>query len=211
MSAPEDTTPPPPPAEEEAPPPPAPESDDDDEKGDGEFAEMGDAPPPPPEKFAMDAKEAETTGLSNLKKKLFELSLQDLIDSKPGSKSPMLQMIGFNSQPIPCKAIFALVIFLHDWDTVGVENADLLDLDWTDFDTPQVQAFLKAHGLEQADAYPKAAVTKSIEEAINTLLEKTEAVDLVPSMLEFASVKMAEKLSLSSNMTFRMTIDLGKQ
>jgi len=202
----EEAPPPPPPDEDELAPPPPPEDDDDD----GEFAIMISAPPPP-EKFAMDAEEAGSTGLRNLQNKIFEVAIQDLLICGPGAPSPVMQMIQLKTKPVPPKVIFAVTILFHDWETFGQE-ADLLDLDWTDFSTPQVQTLLKDSGLVQKEEYSVLEVKGAIERKLNALLERTSggAEIMVPSMLEFVTQKIAESLSLSTNLSFRMSVDLGQ-
>lgn len=213
----EEAPPPPPPEEDELAPPPPPEDDDDDDgieddnKDDGEFATMI-SPPPPPEKFAMSAEEAGSTGFRNLQNKIFEVAIQDLLICGPGAPSPVMQMIKLKTKPVPPKVIFAVTILFHDWETFGQEAADLLDLDWTDFSTPQVQTLLKDCGLLQKEEYSVLEVKDAIVRKLNALLERTSggAEIMVPSMLEFVTQKIAESLSLSTNMTFRMSVDLGQ-
>mmetsp|Transcript_7059 Transcript_7059/g.13358 ORF Transcript_7059/g.13358 Transcript_7059/m.13358 type:complete len:219 (-) Transcript_7059:110-766(-) len=205
-----DDNPPPPPPEEEAPPPPAPDSDDDEEDAaPGGFSVIVEAPPPPDNAFAMTAEEAATHGLANLRKRVLEIAMSELLVVGPDAPSLTMQMISMASKPVPAKAVFALVVLFWDWDTQGEEGADMLDVEWTDHDATQTQDFLKATQLDKKDHYSINEVKDCIDKKLQQYVDKHGAEECVPSMLEYVTDKLKEKSSLNSNFTFRQSVDLG--
>jgi len=190
---------PPPPPEDEgdyfAPPPP--EHDDD-----PEFVapKITIAPPPPPATdFDMTEEQAAAEGKQKLANVVWDIAKSSQEEMKLETDDTIVTI----------KGLYAVAILFYECANQDNPDADMLDVDWAEKDTPAIVDFAKDTSSEVKDTYTIKELKEMIGIKINHLIADSDGAHLVvPEYLQFATDKMKADDMLLNNKVFRETISL---